>query len=83
MIKERNKELFYKIYNKRFLTLKKRFCCQWHTRIEYIPGYGVRLSCGCGEGVLILKRAMYPDLKTEEDFVCFAVEEWNKGHTNW
>ena len=83
MIKERNKELFYKLYSRRNLSLKIRFCCRRYTRIEYIPGYGVRLSCDCGEGVLILKKAMYPNLKTEEDFVCYAVEEWNAGHTNW
>lgn len=83
MIKERNKLEFFKIYSKRRLVLKKRHCCRMYTRIEYYPNYGVRLSCMCGEGVLILKKDMYPDLKSEEDFVCFAVTEWNTGHTNW
>ena len=83
MIKERNFREFYKLFNEAGLKLKRRHCCGSCARVEYLPGYGVRLSCLCGEGVLILKRAMYPDIKTEKDFVCFAVEEWNAGHTNW
>lgn len=83
MIEEKNKHEFYKIYSNRNLSLKNRFCCYGFTRVEYLPGYGVRLSCNCGEGVLVLKRADLPDLKTEEDFVCHAVSEWNAGRTNW
>lgn len=83
MIVERNKYEFYKIYNKGLLTLKRRHCCGQDVRVEYIPGYGVRLSCPCGEGVLILKRADLPHIKTEDEFVCYAVEEWNAGRTNW
>ena len=83
MIKERNQHEFFKIYNRNHLTLKQRHCCKSNIRIEYIPTYGVRLSCPCGEGVLILKRADLPELKTEEEFVCYAVKEWNAGRTNW
>jgi len=67
------------------MKLKKPNCCSWwlYARIEYYPGYGVRLSCICGESVLVLKRDMFPDIKTEEDFVCMAVEKWNNGEYNW
>ena len=83
MIQEKNKYEFYKIYNKHHLTLKKRFCCKSDTRIEYFPGYGVRLSCMCGEGMVVLKRADLPDIKTEDEFVCYAVEQWNECKNSW
>lgn len=83
MIVERNRYKFYELYNKQHYTLHRRHCCQQNVRIEYEPGYGVRLSCPCGEGVLILKRKDLPKIKTEEEFVAYAVEEWNAGRTNW
>ena len=85
MIKEKNHWKFREICKKHRITLKNGRCCSRYaiTRIEYYPNYGVRLSCKCGESVLILKRADFPDIKTEEEFVCMVAEEWNKGHTNW
>ena len=82
MIKEHYRYEFYKIYKSKHLTLKKRHCCSNYPRIEYYPGYGVRLSCMCGEGCLTLKREDFPDIDTEEDFVAMVVERWNHGHND-
>ena len=82
MVKERNRWEFYKIYRKHKLRLKTRDCCRQYINIEYIPKYGVRLSCMCGESCLTLKRAKHPEIKTEEDFVVWAVERWNAGQND-
>lgn len=83
MIKEHMKAEFFRLYIQQGLKLSKRKCCRMFTRVEYYPGYGVRLSCVCGESVLVLKRADFPDIKSEKDFVHMAVTKWNDGETNW
>lgn len=84
MIKEHKYREFYQILKKHKLKLKNRLCCGIYAmrRIEYYPGYGVRISCPCGDSCLTLKRAEHPEIKTEEDFVVWAAERWNAGQND-
>lgn len=78
---EMNRFQFYGLYRKEGRVLHTCPSCGSLVRTEYYPGYGVRLSCRNGCGV-VTRKWKGDKSKTELEHAVAAVDAWNNGEVD-